>query len=90
MKTNIQYDFTSLNDFFNKFETPDEMMMDLAEVVMNYALLHDPQQYGFFQTRHRYGVCPVSGNQKVKRTANSLNIAYQGGLWMGSPWIAIV
>ena len=49
MRTNIQYDFTSLNDFFNKFETPDEIMMDLAELVMNYAISHDSNHTDSFK-----------------------------------------
>lgn len=49
MRAKIQYDFTSMNDFFNNFTTPDEMMMDLAEVVMNYAISHDPNNTDSFK-----------------------------------------
>ena len=49
MRTKIQYDFTSMNDFFNNFTTPDDMLMDLAELVMNYALCHDENQPSTFK-----------------------------------------
>lgn len=44
MRTNIQYDFTSMNEFFNNFITPDDMLIELAELVMNYVLCHDENQ----------------------------------------------
>ena len=46
MRTNIQYDFTSFNDFLNTFETPLELVDDL---VMNYALAHDENQTEVFK-----------------------------------------
>lgn len=49
MRTNIQYDFTAMNNFFNDFTTPDEMLIDLAELVMNYALCHDENQSSIFK-----------------------------------------
>ncbi len=32
-----QYDFTSLNDFFNIFTSPKELADELVEVLFNYA-----------------------------------------------------
>lgn len=49
MRTNIQYDFTSLNDFLNTFETPLELVDDLTNLVMNYALTHDESQTEVFK-----------------------------------------
>ena len=49
MRTNIQYDFTSLNDFLNTFETPLELVDDLTNLVMNYALAHDENQTSVFK-----------------------------------------
>lgn len=49
MRTNIQYDFTSLNDFLNTFETPLELVDDLTNLVMNYALAHDESQTEVFK-----------------------------------------
>lgn len=49
MRTNIQYDFTSFNDFLNTFETPLELVDDLTNLVMNYALAHDENQTEVFK-----------------------------------------
>lgn len=49
MRTNIKYDFTSLNDFLNTFETPLELVDDLTNLVMNYALTHDENQTEVFK-----------------------------------------
>ena len=49
MRTNIQYDFTSFNDFLNTFETPLELVDDLTNLVMNYALTHDENQTEVFK-----------------------------------------
>lgn len=49
MRTNIQYDFTSLNDSLNTFETPLELVDDLTNLVMNYALAHDVEQHEVFK-----------------------------------------
>lgn len=49
MRTNIQYDFTSFNKFLNEFETPLELLDDLTDLVMNYALVHDENQTEVFK-----------------------------------------
>lgn len=49
MRTNIKYDFTSFNDFLNTFETPLELVDDLTNLVMNYALAHDENQTEVFK-----------------------------------------
>ena len=49
MIAKTQYDFTSLNDFLNDFLTPDEMLTDLSELVMNYALAIDEDRVGVFK-----------------------------------------
>lgn len=49
MRTKIQYDFTSFNDFLNTFETPLELVDDLTNLVMNYALAHDENQTEVFK-----------------------------------------
>lgn len=49
MRTNIQYDFTSFNDFLNTFETPLELVDDLTNLVMNYALAHDENHTEVFK-----------------------------------------
>lgn len=37
MITDIRYDFSSLNEFLNTFETPSDILDDLAELALNYA-----------------------------------------------------
>lgn len=49
MRAKIQYDFTSFNDFLNTFETPLELVDDLTNLVMNYALAHDENQNEVFK-----------------------------------------
>lgn len=49
MRTNIKYDFTSFNEFLNTFETPLELVDDLTNLVMNYALAHDENQTEVFK-----------------------------------------
>ena len=49
MIAKIRYDFTSLNDFLNDFLTPDEILTDLSELVMNYALAIDESRVGVFK-----------------------------------------
>ena len=49
MRTNIQYDFTSMNDFFNFFMTPSQLLDDLTEMAFNYALSHDENQTSVFK-----------------------------------------
>ena len=45
MKTNSiperKFDFSSLNEFFNKFMTPKELSNDLVRLMFNYALSFD-------------------------------------------------
>lgn len=49
MRTNIKYDFTSFNEFLNKFMSPSELLDDLTEMVLNYALAHDDNQTAVFK-----------------------------------------
>lgn len=49
MRTNIQYDFTSMNEFFNFFMTPSQLLDDLTEMVLNYTLVHDENQTAVFK-----------------------------------------
>ena len=41
MVTNKQYDFSSLNKFFNESQSPAELADDLVELAFNYAMLAD-------------------------------------------------
>ena len=49
MRTNIKYDFTSLNEFLNNFMSPSELLDDLTEMAFNYALSHDENQTPVFK-----------------------------------------
>ncbi len=49
MRAKIQYDFTSMNEFFNFFMTPSQLLDDLTEMVLNYALVHDENQTAVFK-----------------------------------------
>lgn len=49
MRAKIQYDFTSMNEFFNFFMTPSQLLDDLTEMVLNYALAHDENQTEVFK-----------------------------------------
>lgn len=39
MENKKQYDFTSLNDFFNQFESPRQLADDVVQILFNYASL---------------------------------------------------
>lgn len=41
METNKQYDFSSLNTFFNEAQTPQQLADDLVVLAFNYAILLD-------------------------------------------------
>lgn len=44
MRTDIQYDFSSLNSFLNTFESASQIVEDLAELAMNYASMVNESQ----------------------------------------------
>lgn len=41
MITNKEYDFSSLNKFFNEFETPQQLADKLVQLLFNYAACVD-------------------------------------------------
>lgn len=44
----IQYDFSSLNEFFNEFETPDELMNDLIDIAFRYSMCYNDEWHELF------------------------------------------
>lgn len=44
-----QYDFSSLNVFFNDMEKPQELANDLVELAFNYAMLLDDYSVDLFK-----------------------------------------
>lgn len=48
-KENKQYDFTSLNKFFNKMETPKQLVEELTQLAFNYAMLVDEDNVESFK-----------------------------------------
>ena len=48
-KENKQYDFTSLNKFFNEMETPKQLVEELTQLAFNYAMLVDEDNVESFK-----------------------------------------
>lgn len=48
-KENKQYDFTSLNKFFNEMETPKQLVEELTQLAFNYAMLVDESNVESFK-----------------------------------------
>lgn len=41
MKTDKKYDFSKLNDFFNRSMSPEEVLKELVRLMFNYAISFD-------------------------------------------------
>lgn len=49
MRTEKQYDFTSMNDFFNQFESPRQLADELVQLLFNYASCVDEDSVDLFR-----------------------------------------
>ena len=49
MRTEKQYDFTSMNDFFNQFGSPRQLADELVQLLFNYASCVDEDSVDLFR-----------------------------------------